>query len=141
MAWYFHNYISEPAKWYDLGDASHLFATWVPELALDEPLLFSAILALSAVHVSQTTKSKPARAVAEFYHGHCVHHLILLNEKTELLRNGVALAAVCLLRSYEILHGELYEDRSKMPSYKFESRADTQKRISTLTGTFKGHIR
>lgn len=112
MAWYFHNYISEPAKWYDLGDASRLFATRVPELALDEPLLFSAIIALSAEHVSQTTKSKPAKAVAEFYHGHCVHLLILLDEKIELLRNGVALAAVCLLRSYEILNGEPAKDPS-----------------------------
>lgn len=110
VAWYFHNYIAEPAKWYDLGDASRLFATRVPELALDEPLLFSAIIALSAEHVSQTTKSKPAKAVAEFYHGHCVHRLIQLDENIELLRNGFALAAVCLLRSYEILNGELEKD-------------------------------
>ncbi|KAL7921002.1 hypothetical protein ACQKWADRAFT_321710 [Trichoderma austrokoningii] len=125
VAWYFHNYISEPAKWYDLGDTSHLFATRVPELALDEPLLFSAIIALSAEHVSQTTKSKPARAVAEFYHGHCVHHLIRLDEKTELLRNGVALAAVCLLRSYEILNEDVDPNRHLQGAYSLATCEDS----------------
>jgi hypothetical protein len=110
VAWYFHNYIAEPGKWYDLGDALRLFVTKVPELALDEPLLFSAVIALSAEHVSQTTGSKPAKAMAEFYHGHCVHRLIQLDEKSELLRNGVALAAACLLRSYEILDGEFLKN-------------------------------
>ncbi|KAL9469227.1 hypothetical protein ACSS6W_010921 [Trichoderma asperelloides] len=125
VAWYFHNYIAEPAKWYDLGDASRLFATRVPELALDEPLLFSAIIALSAEHVSQTTKSKPAKAVAEFYHGHCVHRLILLDEKTELLRNGVALAAVCLLRSYEILNEDIDPNRHLQGAYSLASCEDS----------------
>ncbi|EHK47661.1 hypothetical protein TRIATDRAFT_316693 [Trichoderma atroviride IMI 206040] len=125
VAWYFLNYIAEPAKWYDLGDASRLFATRVPELALDEPLLFSAIIALSAEHVSQTTKSKPAKAVAEFYHGQCVHRLILLDEKIELLRNGVALAAVCLLRSYEILNEDIDPNRHLQGAYSLASCEDS----------------
>lgn len=51
-----------------------------------------------------------ARAAAEFYHGHCVRLLIDLtaeeydnDERTQ----GLALASVCLLRSYEILSGEI----------------------------------
>lgn len=106
MAWYFHNYITELAKWYDLGDALRQFATKVPELALDEPLLFSAVIALSAEHLCQTTGPKIAREMAGFYHSRCVAYLIKLDEKSELLTNGVALAAACLLRSYEILDGE-----------------------------------
>ncbi|UKZ81394.1 hypothetical protein TrVFT333_009166 [Trichoderma virens FT-333] len=99
VAWYFHNYITELAKWYDLGDALRQFATKVPELALDEPLLFSAVIALSAEHLCQTTGPKIAREMAGFYHSRCVAYLIKLDEKSELLTNGVALAAACLLRS------------------------------------------
>lgn len=106
VAWYFHNYINSLAKWYDLGDALRQFETKVPLLALDEPLLFSAVIALSAEHQCQTRGPQIARESAAFYHGHCVRRLIQLDEKSELLTNGVALAAACLLRSYEILDGE-----------------------------------
>ncbi|KAK5988203.1 Kanamycin B dioxygenase [Cladobotryum mycophilum] len=108
VASYFYNYIAEPAKWYDLGDATRQFETAVPQMALDEPLLFSAVVALAGMHVSQTTttatgSSKAAREVAEYYHTHCVKLLIRLDGDSELLTSGVALAAACLLRSYEIL--------------------------------------
>ncbi|KAM0259643.1 hypothetical protein ACHAQJ_003222 [Trichoderma viride] len=125
VAWYFHNYIAEPGKWYDLGDALRQFVTKVPELALDEPLLFSAVIALSAEHVRQTTGSKPAKAMAEFYHGHCVRRLIQLDEKSELLRNGVALAAACLLRSYEILDEDIDPNRHLQGAYSLASCEDS----------------
>lgn len=106
VARYFHHYITDIAPWYDLSDSAHLFGTKLPETALDNPLPFSAILALSAVHISQTT-APSAKAVAEFYHGHCIRLLIELRneEDGESNTQGLALASVCLLRSYEILSG------------------------------------
>ncbi|KAH8659964.1 hypothetical protein BX600DRAFT_52670 [Xylariales sp. PMI_506] len=105
LAAYFHHYITDPAKWYDLGDRENHFSISVPEEALREPLLMSAILALSAMHIAQTSGKTTSRGAAEIYHGHCVRLLICLEPTSPLLKNGVALAAACLLRSYEILNG------------------------------------
>ncbi|KAH0495902.1 hypothetical protein TgHK011_009427 [Trichoderma gracile] len=121
IAWYFHNYITSPAKWYDLGDALRQFETKVPLAALDEPLLFSAVIALAAEHQCQTTGPKIARETAAFYHGHCVRRLIQLDEKSELLTNGVALAAACLLRSYEILDEDVDPNRHLRGAYSLAS--------------------
>lgn len=106
VARYFHHYITDIAPWYDLSDSSQLFGTKLPEIALEKSLPFAAILALSAVHVSQTT-APSAKAAAEFYHGHCIRILIGLNNEDhgEAVTRGLALASVCLLRSYEILSG------------------------------------
>lgn len=109
IARYFSHYIADIAPWYDLSDASLTFAASLPEAALESSLPFAAILALSAVHTSRTT-APSARTAAEFYHGHCIRLLIGLtaeeydnDERTQEL----ALASVCLLRSYEILSGEI----------------------------------
>lgn len=106
VARFFAHYISELAPWYDLSDASAKFGVEAPERALRTPLLFSAIIALSAMHVS-CTGPQGARSTAEFYHGCCVRMLIAIEDDNELLQQGVALAATCLLRSYEILDGRL----------------------------------
>lgn len=100
----FAHYIAELAPWYDLSDASARFGIEVPETALQTPLLFSAIIALSAMHAS-CTRAQGARSTAEFYHGCCVRMLIAIEDDNVLLQQGVALAATCLLRSYEILDG------------------------------------
>ncbi|KAL7813895.1 hypothetical protein V8C44DRAFT_44283 [Trichoderma aethiopicum] len=121
IAWFFHNYTSESAKWYDLGDARRQFETKVPLAALHEPLLFSAVIALSAEHLCQTTGPKIARETASFYHGHCVRRLIQLDDKSELLTNGVALAAACLLRSYEILDEDVDPNRHLRGAYSLAS--------------------
>ncbi|KAI1153077.1 hypothetical protein F4825DRAFT_461351 [Nemania diffusa] len=99
---YFRHYINNVAPWYDLSDAHLCFSTEVPTIALDEPLLFSAVIALSAIVISQTTASS-ARTVAEAYHTRCIRRLIDLDSEHVLIKKGVALAATCLLRSYEIL--------------------------------------
>ncbi|KDN61061.1 putative conserved hypothetical protein [Colletotrichum sublineola] len=101
---YFHHYIVHIAPWYDLSDASSTFATGLPEASLEQALSFSAILALSAVHMSRTS-APSARTAAEFYHGHCVRLLIdlMADDYGDEDTQGLALASVCLLRSYEIL--------------------------------------
>jgi hypothetical protein len=98
----FHHYITDLSKWYDLSDSTASFEMTVPQIAVDESLLFSAIIALSAMHLCKTA-ANGLRATAELYHGQCVKLLIALDEGDHVMTNGVALAATCLLRSYEIL--------------------------------------
>lgn len=103
----FQHYIDALAPWYDLSDGARHFAVQVPVLALDEPLLFHALMALSAMHLAKTMMPS-VRPEAEAYHGACIHGLIGLSEaESRLLDSGIALAATCLLRSYEILAGRL----------------------------------
>ncbi|OHE92520.1 hypothetical protein CORC01_12169 [Colletotrichum orchidophilum] len=118
IARYFSHYIADIAPWYDLGDASLAFATSLPEAALESPLPFAAIVALSAVHTSRTT-APSAKAVAEFYHGHCVRLLIDLTagKNDDEHSKGLALASVCLLRSYEILSEEVDPNRHLQGAY------------------------
>lgn len=104
MTEYFRHYL-ELAKWYDLSDAGRTFASLVPQKALESMLLFSAVIALSTMHISRTTKPS-ARSVAEYYHALCVKELIALEPNDATLKNGIPLAATCLLRSYEILASE-----------------------------------
>ncbi|KAI0909076.1 hypothetical protein F4823DRAFT_625116 [Ustulina deusta] len=99
---YFRGYINNVAPWYDLSDSQCSFSSDVPIFALDEPLLFYAVIALSAMHVSQTT-APSARTIAETYHTQCIRRLISLDPEDMLIKKGLALATTCLLRSYEIL--------------------------------------
>lgn len=101
----FHHFIVVLAPWYDLSDALTAFGTEVPQKALGNPLLFAAILALAAIHLSQTSVPK-IREVAEFYHEHCIKALIVLDPQEVRAADGVPLAATCLLRSYELLAGK-----------------------------------
>jgi len=105
IAKYFKHYF-EIAKWYDLSDHKAVFGTKIPEIALSNPLLFSAIIALAAIHLSRTSLPT-ARNAAEHYHACCVTDLIQLDRDDEVIDTGVPLAATCLLRSYEILAGKL----------------------------------
>ncbi|KAI0407054.1 hypothetical protein F4802DRAFT_612678 [Xylaria palmicola] len=102
LANYFHHYIEHVAPWYDLSDVLCCFSIEVPRIALDEPLLFNSVIALSAVHISRTT-APSAGTVAETYHTRCIRRLINLEPEDVLIEGGVALATTCLLRSYEIL--------------------------------------
>ncbi|KAJ4319568.1 hypothetical protein N0V84_006298 [Fusarium piperis] len=102
----FHSYTSDVSQWYDLSDSTSAFGILVPGIALDEPLLFCAIIALSAMQVCKTS-AVSFRKLAEFYHHRCVQRLIELDQGDELITRGVALAATCLLRSYEILDGDI----------------------------------
>ncbi|KAF6833048.1 phytanoyl- dioxygenase [Colletotrichum musicola] len=118
IARYFHHYITQISPWYDLSDSFSSFGTIIPEAALDNPLPFAAILAVAAVHTSQTT-APSAKAAAEFYHGHCVRLLIQLTTAggDEADAQGLALASVCLLRSYEILSEEVDPNRHLRGAY------------------------
>ncbi|KAH6685418.1 hypothetical protein F5X68DRAFT_241600 [Plectosphaerella plurivora] len=101
IARFFHHYITSIAPWYDLSDESAAFGTLIPRLALDSPLLFSAVIALSAMQKSKTGASS-VYPIAEFYHGHCIRLLIALDKFAGFEERETALAAACLLRTYEI---------------------------------------
>ncbi|KAI9155618.1 Kanamycin B dioxygenase [Paramyrothecium foliicola] len=108
IAQLFHSYVSEISLWYDLSDSTYSFGKVVPFIALEEPLLFFAIIALSAMHACKTS-AKNLLSTAERYHASCVQLLISLEEGDQPVQRGVALAATCLLRSYEILGGKQFK--------------------------------
>ncbi|KAL2216007.1 hypothetical protein M432DRAFT_123647 [Thermoascus aurantiacus ATCC 26904] len=102
----FRHYISSLAPWYDLNDRLRRFEDTVPLYALSNPLLFSAVLAFSAVHLARLLPSHTEfQYIAEFYHLESVRRLIAItdNRNDELVRDEATLASTCLLRSYEIL--------------------------------------
>ncbi|KAI5921437.1 hypothetical protein F4810DRAFT_337625 [Camillea tinctor] len=117
----FHHYISNLAPWYDLSDERFTFMNEVPITARDDPLLFSALMALSAMHKSKTT-TPSLRDAAESYHSQCIRLLIDLDPNDPRIEKGVALAATCLLRSYEILDGEDDPNRHLRGAYSLASR-------------------
>ncbi|KAM0343430.1 hypothetical protein ACHAPU_008611 [Fusarium lateritium] len=129
----FQSYTSDISKWYDLSDAACSFGIVVPTIALDEPLLFCAVITLSAMHTCKT--SAPGfRKTAEFYHHRCVELLIDINEGDDLIIRGVALAATCLLRSYEILDGDVDPNMHLRGAYSMASLHDV------LSGTLQAGL-
>jgi hypothetical protein len=98
------------ANWYDLSDATASFEKRVPLEALSQPLLFNAIVAFAAIHLSKTTTAS-LRPIADGHHEKCVKFLINLKEDDVEAEDGITLAAVCLLRSYEILGEEFDPNR------------------------------
>ncbi|KAJ5090462.1 hypothetical protein N7532_009146 [Penicillium argentinense] len=104
----YQNYVFNLAAWYDLNDRQRHFTDVVPVRARDSPLLLSAILAFSAINLAHRKNGEEKMgSVAEFYHLESVEMLL------EITRNGPmgyqsksdTLAAICLLRSYEIISG------------------------------------
>lgn len=99
----FRHYLDVLAPWYDLNDVCLMFQTVVPARALRNPVLFKALITLSACHMSRTTKQP--QEFDSIYHASCVEELLAkLNDKSPELQADF-LAATCLLRSYEILNG------------------------------------
>jgi hypothetical protein len=105
IAWCFEHYLKVLAPWYDLNDFDNSFRGVVGQMALRSRLLLSAIVAFAAIHGSKTGRVG-LRPLAESYHVRCLHLLIALDESDTAITDGTALAATCLLRSYEILAGE-----------------------------------
>ena len=105
----FEHYLRVLAPWYDLNDLDNSFRGLVGKLALHSSLLLSAIVAFAAIHQSKTGQAG-IRLLAERYHARCLHLLIGLGAYDVVITDGTALAATCLLRSYEILAGKYAND-------------------------------
>jgi hypothetical protein len=103
----FQHYIKSLAQWYDLNDRLRRFQDIVPQQALDDPLLFSAVLAFSAVQISRLTSQTEFQYISEVYHLESIRRLIAVTNNGEQIYDGATLATTCLLRSYEILAGKL----------------------------------
>ncbi|KAI7256278.1 hypothetical protein KC343_g3489 [Hortaea werneckii] len=112
----FHHYVSNLASWYDLSDSARHFSKHVPYEALSQPLLFNALIAFAAIHLSRT-KVPSLQARAETHHARCVQLLIELSGEQVKALGGIALAAVCLLRSYEILAEDFDPNRHLSGAY------------------------
>ena len=123
----FEHYLKVLAPWYDLNDLDSSFRSIVGKRALWNSLLFSAVIAFAAIHQSKTGRSA-LKTVAEGYHTCCLRLLIGLDEADTAIVDGTALAATCLLRSYEILSGESTQTR-----YLLTTIADRKKRKKIRT--------
>jgi Fungal specific transcription factor domain len=114
----FRHYIDHLASWYDLNDSQTTFSTIVPESALINRILFNAIIAFATIHLEKTTGD--LRGYGPVFHAACVERLLRL---TEFIEPGVReeyLAATCLLRSYEILIGEMvHKEQHLLGAYSF----------------------
>ncbi|CEL03648.1 hypothetical protein ASPCAL04799 [Aspergillus calidoustus] len=99
----FRHYMDKLAGWYDLNDSRRHFIDVVPVRARYNPLLLSAILAFAAAHQHRTLGEDEYLEIAEFYHYDSVRRLISLTRNVDELPIGESLAAICLLRSYEII--------------------------------------
>lgn len=75
----------------------------VPVRARQNSLLLSAILAFSAASQSSNHSNDSLSEVADAYHLESVQALLSLTENINEFRTGETLAAICILRSYEII--------------------------------------
>ena len=99
----FHHYFENLAAWYDLCEHDRPFELLVPIRALDLPILFNAIIALSAQHM--TLSDSRYEVISTIYHSACIHGLLSgLSDFDPGLQEDYLVAA-CLLRSFEILKG------------------------------------
>ncbi|OQD91500.1 hypothetical protein PENSOL_c052G08197 [Penicillium solitum] len=99
----FRHYIGTLAAWYDLNDSNRHFKDVIPVRARYNPLLLSAILAFAAANQHRTLAEGGYFEIAEFYHYDSVRRLISLTKNIDRIPLGETLAAICLLRSYEII--------------------------------------
>ena len=104
----FRHYINHLAGWYDLNDNRRHFKDAVPVRARRNPLLLSAILAFAAANLNRTLAESDYLEFAEYYHYDSVRRLISLTGNVDERPIGETLAAICLLRSYEIITREYY---------------------------------
>jgi len=101
---YFSHYIRVIAPLYDLNDATNTFSVVVTAYALDHPVLFRAIIALSSSHWSKVRGS--SQEIAFAFYAACVEDLLkALNSALNF--PGEYLAAACLLQLYEVLNSNL----------------------------------
>ncbi|KAJ4676159.1 hypothetical protein HRR93_004058 [Exophiala dermatitidis] len=121
----FEHYLKVLSPWYDLNDHDSTFGAVVAEQAQQNPLLLSAVVAFAAMHKARTGHSS-FMPVADRYHNQCLRLLIGLHDYDAATKDGTALAATCLLRSYEILAEEedpnrhLFGAFSLIPALTFE---------------------
>lgn len=136
------HYIETLAACYDLNDGKAHFKDVVPARARDNPLLLSAILAFAAANQHRTLAEEGYMEISEFYHYDSVRRLISLAGDIDSIPLGERLAAICLLRSYEIITRQSFVDISICSSLllKRQTLTPCQKRTLALRVTCKDAI-
>lgn len=106
----FTHYMTDLAPWYDLNDPARTFEILVPELALQTPILFKAIIAFSACQWGKTSGVRSQ--VATVFHAACVRDVLASMEVPDSDQRDIEsrLTAACLLRSFEIINGNSMAD-------------------------------
>ncbi|KAE9375243.1 hypothetical protein N431DRAFT_542827 [Stipitochalara longipes BDJ] len=134
----FRHYIDFLASWYDLNDSQNLFGTLVPQRAMNNPILFKAVIAFSACHVSRTSGEGRYQDLGHEYHAACIRDLLEVLSDVHPEMQGDFLATTCLLRSYEILNGDTRQQHHLLGAYSLASSAhiDLSQRGLPQSGTW-----
>ncbi|KAE8449832.1 hypothetical protein EG329_007309 [Mollisiaceae sp. DMI_Dod_QoI] len=135
----FRHYIDVLAPWYDLNDAQNMFGTIVPVRAIlpGNAILFKALIAFSACHMNRTAQD--LAQLGSVYHASCVEELLAALNDVSLDHHEDYLAATCLLRSYEILNGDMRRHQNHLlGAYSFATNRPIDLTIRGLaqTGTW-----
>jgi hypothetical protein len=85
----------------DAGDPRRHFVAEIADRASQSPLLLNACLAVSAMHLSQTTKAISPE-IAESYHERCILIMLPSLNKSELkISIDILLSTTVILRFFE----------------------------------------
>ncbi|KJK67430.1 hypothetical protein P875_00117209 [Aspergillus parasiticus SU-1] len=137
----FRYYIEHLAGWYDLNDVKRHFGDIVPSCARRNSLLLSAILAFAAASQSSSFLKKDLWNLAESYHLESVQTLLQLTENPDEFRTGETLAAICLLRSYEIISRNVSCQNHLQGSYSLLASRPTGLETGLLSAGFWNYLR
>ncbi|KAF9883339.1 hypothetical protein FE257_003555 [Aspergillus nanangensis] len=137
----FRHYIDHLAGWYDLNDRNRHFGDVVPICARHNSLLLSAILAFSAAALSSSSPGLDLWAWAESYHLESVQQLLSLTKDVDQFRTGETLAAICLLRSYEIISQNVSCQNHLQGSYSLLSSGSADLASELFNAGFWNYLR
>ncbi|RMZ44047.1 hypothetical protein CA14_004203 [Aspergillus flavus] len=141
IATIFRYYIEHLAGWYDLNDVKRHFGDIVPSCARRNSLLLSAILAFVAASQSSSFLKKDLWDLAESYHLESVQALLQLTENPDEFRTGETLAAICLLRSYEIISQNVSCQNHLQGSYSLLASRPAGLEAGLLSAGFWNYLR
>ncbi|GAQ03898.1 hypothetical protein ALT_1219 [Aspergillus lentulus] len=128
-------------RWYDLNDRRRHFTDIVPILARKNALLLSAILAFAAASQSSSSGSTPLKDLADAYHLESVRRLLALMKHPDEFRTGETLAAICLLRSYEIISQNVTCQNHLQGSYSLLANHPIELESGLLSAGFWNYLR
>ncbi|KAE8354412.1 hypothetical protein BDV28DRAFT_147143 [Aspergillus coremiiformis] len=137
----FRHYVEHLAGWYDLNDAKRHFGDMVPCRARKNPLLLSAILAFAAASQSSSYLKRDLWHLAESYHLESVQALLQLTKSLDGFRTGETLAAICLLRSYEIISQNISCQNHLQGSYSLLASRPAGRETGLLDAGFWNYLR
>ncbi|KAB8078773.1 hypothetical protein BDV29DRAFT_165749 [Aspergillus leporis] len=137
----FRFYFEHLAGWYDLNDAKRHFGDVVPSCARKNSLLLSAILAFAAAAQSSCYLKRDLWDLAESYHLESVQALLRLTKDLDEFKTGETLAAICLLRSYEIISQNVSCQNHLQGSYSLLASRPAALETELLSAGFWNYLR